>query len=143
MRLASIFLFSLTLFFSACNSESPASSIAAKSKPAEMKSTTTKTGFIHTVFFWMKDGFDETKKTRFEAGLKKLAKVPSIKDVYWGPPAGTDREVVDNSYDYAWIVHFANKEDQDKYQVDPIHLKFIEECKDIWDKVIVYDSLVE
>jgi len=36
---------------------------------------------------------------------------------------------------------FANKEDQDSYQVDPVHLKFVDECKHLWKKVTVFDSV--
>lgn len=102
-----------------------------------------KTGFIHTVFFWFEEDADPKLKEDFPNGLEALAKVDVIQDVYYGPAAGTPREVVDNSYDYAWVVHFASKEDQDKYQVDPIHLAFIEKYKSLWKDVKVYDSLVE
>lgn len=101
-----------------------------------------KPGFIHTVFFWLTEEATADDRKFFEAEMTKLAKVSSIQSVYWGPPAMTPRDVVDNSYDYAWIVHFANKADQDHYQVAQIHLDFIEACKHLWDKVQVYDSLV-
>ena len=106
---------------------------------AEMK----KAGFIHTVFFWLKEGTTDEQKAAFEKGMDKLGTTPSIQSYFYGPPAGTPREVVDNSYDYAWIVHFANAEDQDAYQVDPIHLAFIEDHKDLWEKVQVYDTLLK
>ena len=54
----------------------------------------------------------------------------------------TDREVVDNSYDYAWICHFKSAEDEKLYQDDPIHLKFIDDYKHLWKDVKVYDNLV-
>ena len=34
---------------------------------------------------------------------------------------------------------FDNIEDQEAYQNDPIHKKFIEDCSHLWEKVIVYD----
>ena len=100
-------------------------------------------GFIHTVYFWMKEDLDDTKRKFFEDGLRKLEKVPSIQSVYWGPPVKSERDVVDSSFDYAWIVHFKDAAAQDAYQVDPIHVAFVEESKDLWEKVIVYDNLVE
>jgi hypothetical protein len=39
------------------------------------------------------------------------------------------------------ICHFKNKEDQDAYQIDSVHLRFIEDYKDLWKSVIVYDNL--
>lgn len=99
--------------------------------------------FVHTVFFWMKEDLSEDEAKFFEEGMEKLGKTPSILSYKWGKPAGTQREVVDNSYTYAWIVDFASKEDQDAYQVDPIHVKFVEESKDLWTKVQVYDTVLE
>jgi len=95
----------------------------------------TKPGFVHTVYFYAAEGLTEQRKTEFMTGLADLAKTPSIQKVYYGPPAGTDREVVDNNYLIAWICHFASSEDHDAYQKDPIHLKFIEDYKELPPKV--------
>jgi hypothetical protein len=70
--------------------------------------------------------------------------VESIEKMYVGPVAPTEaRGVVDNSYNLALIVHFSDIAGQDAYQIDPVHLKFVDEHKDKWTKVIVYDNLVE
>ncbi len=102
-----------------------------------------KASFVHTVFFWMKEDLSDEEARFFEEGMEKLGKTPSILSYKWGKPAGTPREVVDNSYSYAWIVDFASSEDQDAYQVDPVHLQFIEDCKDLWTKVQVYDTILK
>ena len=105
---------------------------------------TVESAFIHTVYFWFKEGVTDAQKEDFKKnGLAVLSKAPTIHKVFYGPPAGTPREVVDNSYDFAWICHFKNSEDQNAYQVEPIHLKFIEDYKDLWERVQVYDNLVE
>ncbi len=101
-----------------------------------------KPGFIHTVYFYAAEGLTDQRKTEFMTGLAELAKVPSIQKIYYGPPAGTDREVVDNDYLVAWICHFNSAEDHDAYQEDPAHLKFIEDYQDVWEKVLVYDNLL-
>ena len=98
---------------------------------------------IHTVFFWTKEGTTEEQKKAFEAGLVKLGTCPQIGAFYWGPPAATEkRGVVDNSYDYAINVHFESLEMQAAYQPEPIHMEFIENHQDLWDKVVVYDNQV-
>ena len=115
--------------------------IAAMEKIAATP-TPDETGFIHTVFFWMNEDVTDEQKANFaKNGLGELVKVSSIYKSYFGPPAETPREVVDNSYEFALICHFKNKDDQDAYQIDPIHLKFIEDFKDLWKEVIVYDNL--
>ena len=101
-------------------------------------------GLIHTVYFWTKEGTSKEDLAAFEKGLVTLGTCPQIQTYYWGPPAPTEaRGVIDNSYAYAINVHFATLEDEAAYQVEPIHLKFIEDHNAIWEKVVVYDNLVK
>ena len=97
--------------------------------------------FIHHVFFWLKEPVTPEVRTRFEAGLKALVKVETIVDYQLGVPAGTSRDVIDGTYTYSLLVTFKNRKDQDIYQTHPIHLKFIADCQDLWEKVVVYDSV--
>jgi hypothetical protein len=96
--------------------------------------------FIHHVYFWLKNPDSQEDKDKLIAGLKKLSKVKTIKEVHIGLPAKTNRDVIETTYSVSWLLFFKNKADQDSYQTDPIHLKFIEECSPLWEKVIVYDS---
>ncbi len=97
--------------------------------------------FVHHVYFWLKNADSAEDLLKLIAGLKKLSAVKTIKQFHIGKPASTSREVIDGSYAVSWLVLFDNKADQDSYQTDPIHLKFIEECAPLWEKVIVYDSV--
>jgi hypothetical protein len=97
--------------------------------------------FIHHVYFWFKKPVNRETRSRFETALKKLVTVETIVDKHLGVPAPTKRNVVDRSYTYSLLVTFKNKEDHDIYQTHPTHLKFIEECNDLWEKVVVFDSV--
>ncbi|MEJ0106844.1 MAG: Dabb family protein [Bacteroidota bacterium] len=97
--------------------------------------------FIHHVYFWLKNPDSPEDKTKLIEGLKKLSKVKTIRTFHMGQPAPTNRDVIDRSYSVSWLLFFDNKADQDSYQADPIHLKFVEECSSLWTKVIVYDSI--
>ncbi|HUX57044.1 MAG TPA: Dabb family protein [Bacteroidales bacterium] len=97
--------------------------------------------FIHHVFFWLKEPVTTEVKNKFEKALKKLATVETIFDHHLGVPAPTNRDVIDTSYTYSLLVTFRNKDDQDIYQTHPTHLKFIADCEDLWEKVVVYDSV--
>lgn len=115
----------------------------AKQK-AEQAMTAPAPGFIHSVFFWLKEDLTDEQKAKFKAGVQSLSQIKHIQTFYMGPPANTvERGVVDNSYSTALICQFEKPADQEAYQIDPIHLKFVEDCKDLWTKVIVYDNLVE
>ena len=96
--------------------------------------------FVHHVYFWLKNPDSKADKDKLVEGLQKLSKVKTIKMFHIGQPAATNRDVIDRSYAISWLVLFANKADQDSYQTDPIHLKFVEECSSVWNKVVVYDS---
>jgi len=96
---------------------------------------------IHHVFFWLKEPENEAHKKQLIEGLNKLIKVKTIKLSHIGLPAPTEaRDVVDHSYSVSYMAMFDSKEDQASYQVDPIHLKFVEENEHLWKKVIVYDA---
>jgi Tfp pilus assembly protein PilO len=97
--------------------------------------------FVHHVYFWLKNTGNAEDLGKLVAGLKKLSAVKTIKQFHIGKPAATSREVIDGSYAVSLLTLFDNKADQDSYQTDPIHLKFIEECSSLWSKVIVYDSV--
>ncbi len=97
---------------------------------------------VHHVFFWLKEPKNEAHKKQLVAALNELLKVKTIRMSHIGFPAGTEsRDVVDHSYSISYMVMFDNQTDQDAYQIDPIHLKFVEENSHLWNKVVVYDSV--
>ncbi|MEO9964648.1 MAG: Dabb family protein [Reichenbachiella sp.] len=98
--------------------------------------------FAHTVLIWLHNPDSESDKTRLELGLKRLIENSEyIRSAHLGVPALTDREVVDNSYTFCLIVTFGSKEAQDKYQVEPAHKQFLNDCKHLWKRVLIYDSM--
>ena len=96
--------------------------------------------FIHHVFFWLNDNND-SNRTQLIEGLQKLSSVATIQQFHIGVPAATDRGVIDNSYSVSWMLLFGSAEDQDSYQVDPIHVDFVKTCSHLWNKVVVFDSI--
>jgi hypothetical protein len=97
--------------------------------------------FIHHVFFWLNNPDSKEDLAALLAGLHKLKTVETIRRCHIGVPAATNRDVIDNSYAVSWMAIFDNAADQDSYQIDPIHLKFVEECSHLWTKVVVYDTI--
>jgi hypothetical protein len=97
--------------------------------------------FIHHVFFWLKDPNSKEDLDALIEGLQKLSHAKTIRQYHIGRPANTNRDVIETSYSVSWCLFFDNAEDQDNYQVDPIHLNFVKECSHLWSKVVVYDSV--
>lgn len=98
--------------------------------------------FFHIVFFWMKEPDNKESNAFFLSKLKEfLEAVPVVQGYYIGHPAGTQRTVVDNSYTYSIIVYFHCQADQDLYQQHSAHLAFVDTCKNLWERVQVYDMI--
>jgi len=97
--------------------------------------------FIHHVFFWLKNPDSKSDFLKLREGLQKLTRIKTIKEFHIGQPADTDRDVIDHSYSLSWLLFFSNAEDQASYQIDPIHLQFVEDYSGLWTKVLVYDTI--
>ena len=98
--------------------------------------------FAHVVLFWLNNPDSVEDKAAFEESITRFINSSQyVQTMHLGEPAGTPREVVDNSYTYCMIVTFASKEDQDKYQVEDVHKQFVEESKHLWKEVKVFDSM--
>lgn len=108
--------------------------------PSVSKGLTQEKPLIHQVYFWLKEG---VSVENFIGEAKVLKDCPTVKNFYIGTPAATEsRDVVDSSYSVACTLFFDSIEDEQKYQIDPLHLKFIDENSNKWSKVIVYDFVI-
>ena len=98
--------------------------------------------FVHHVFFWLKDPKNKKDYDKLLAGLKGLGKIEQIKMSHIGLPSvnNFDKPVTDASYSFSVLLIFDNKADEERYLVHPLHKKFIEDHKNLWSKVVVYDS---
>lgn len=95
---------------------------------------------VHSVYFWLKDLNDEERQ-RFKDGLRALTGIDIVQNGFVGVPARTDRDVVDDSYDYSLVLFFEDHEDERAYQNHPIHQEFLNDCEKFWEDLVVYDSV--
>ena len=99
---------------------------------------------VHHVFFWLKNAGNEADRNQLVEGLNSLRQIDEVKELKVGFPAPTkERAVIDNSYDVSELMIFESVEDQDAYQVHPLHQQFVDEYSHLWEKVMVYDMIVE
>jgi hypothetical protein len=95
----------------------------------------------HCVYFWLKPGLTAAERADFRHSVETLKGIKAVESVAVGTPAATERRpVIDASYDVALIVLCRDVAAQNAYQVDPIHLAFVEQCKHCWTRVQIYDS---
>ncbi len=118
-----------------------ATGLMATTNDVQASEVTIKNTFVHHVFFWLKEPNNVEACRQFEQGLQSLIKVPQIQTSHIARPVESSRDVVDDSFTYSYMVFFKNSADQEIYQTHPIHLKFIEDCQHLWNKVVVYDAM--
>jgi hypothetical protein len=95
----------------------------------------------HNVYFTLKDSSDAAIERLVQACHKYLKNHPGV--VFYA--AGTlvpdlTRPVNDRGFHVALHVVFDGKASHDAYQTAPDHLRFIEENRDNWQQVRVFDS---
>lgn len=96
--------------------------------------------FIHTVYFWLKDGTSAAARQQLEEDCRGLlGTIPTVRHLWTGKPAMTPREVVDNSYGVGLTVVLDDAAGHEVYQEHPLHKKFIARNKAHWTRVQVYD----
>ena len=96
--------------------------------------------FSHVVIFWTKPELSNAAD-ELVAGMEKyLRPIPGVLSFHVGRMAKSHRDVVDQSYQVALNLVFPDKATQDAYQVDPLHLEFVEKCfKPNCARAVVYD----
>jgi hypothetical protein len=96
--------------------------------------------FSHVVIFWT-DPAKPTAADELVAGAEKyLRPIPGVQSFHIGRMVKSHRDVVDQSYQVALNLIFENKQQQDDYQVHPLHLEFVEKAfKPNCQRVVVFD----
>jgi hypothetical protein len=96
---------------------------------------------VHTVYFWLKESAPPGERGRLaKSCLELLGKVPTVRQIWAGPPAGTPkRDVIDASYDVGITVVLDDLPAHDVYQEHPLHKQFIARHKEHWKRVQIYD----
>ncbi|RNC86146.1 MAG: Dabb family protein [Balneola sp.] len=137
MKTIYLALFAIVLIFTGCQS--------APKTTLELVTPENKSGqVVHHVFFWLANPDSETDKEQLIEGLNTLREIEEVKELLIGTPASTlEREVVDNSFHVSELMYFENVEAQDAYQEHPIHKEFVENYSHLWERVVVYDMIVE
>jgi hypothetical protein len=97
----------------------------------------------HDVYFTLKDNSAAARQKLVDACKKYLTGHPGTVSFSAGTRVGElTRDVNDQDFDVALHLVFKDKAAHDAYQDAPRHKQFIEENKDNWKKVRVFDSYV-
>ena len=96
--------------------------------------------FSHIVIFWTKPEVAGATEALLAGAEKYLRPVPGVRLFHVGKMATSERPVVDQSYQVALNLQFETKQQQDDYQIHPLHLEFVEKSfKPNCQRVVIYD----
>lgn len=96
--------------------------------------------FSHVVIFWTNPLNPKAADELIAGANKCLKPIPGVQHFHVGKMAPSHRPVVDQSYQVALNIVFANKKAQDDYQTHPLHLEFVEKAfKPNCARCVVYD----
>ncbi|HWE37902.1 MAG TPA: Dabb family protein [Isosphaeraceae bacterium] len=98
----------------------------------------------HNVYFALKDPSEAAVGALLAACKKYLTSHPGIVFFACGKrEQELSRPVNDRDFDVSLHIVFETRAAHDAYQDAPLHLTFVEENRDNWAKVRVFDSEVE
>lgn len=98
----------------------------------------------HNVYFTLKDRSDEARAALVAACKRHLTGHPGTLFFACGTLAEElDRPVNVRDFDVALHLVFESQAHHDAYQAAPRHEQFVAENRDGWDRVRVFDSVVE
>ena len=100
-----------------------------------------KQSLMHVVYYYLKNPDSESDKQKLIDGLHELVTVKQIKYHHIGVAQVFDAKDPYKNYHVSLLMVFDEAGDIDVYHKDPIHQKFVANCKDLWVKTVKYDSL--
>lgn len=96
--------------------------------------------FSHIVIFWTDPAKPAAAAEMLAGAEKYLRPIPGVLQFHAGRMVPSHRPVVEQSYQVALNLVFADKKTQDDYQAHPLHVEFVEKfVKPYCVKLVVYD----
>jgi hypothetical protein len=94
----------------------------------------------HIVILWLNEpGNNEHRNILIDAA-RKLRNIPGVMSINTGEPLASERAVVDDSFDIAYIFTFENNESMRNYLVHADHKEVVANLiKPLVAKMVVYD----
>lgn len=96
--------------------------------------------FSHIVIFWTDPEKPGAADELIAGAEQHLKPIPGVLSFHVGKMVGSERPVVDQSYQVALNLLFPDKEAEGRYQVHPAHVEFVQKyVKPNCRKIAVYD----
>lgn len=95
----------------------------------------------HVVVVWLKRPGNLSDKAQLVRASQDLAaSIPQLRRLAWGEALPSDRAIVDDSFDLAFIMTFSDRAALEAYEKHPVHIRTTREVlRPLSHKVLVYD----
>jgi hypothetical protein len=94
----------------------------------------------HVVIFWTDPAQPEAADQLIAGAEQYLKPIPGLLHFHVGKMVGSDRPVVEQTYQVGLNLGFPNKQAEEAYQAHPQHVAFVEKIfRPLCTKVVVYD----
>ena len=94
----------------------------------------------HTVIFWTNPHHPNAAEELLAGANQLLKNIPGVLSFHAGKMVPSHRPVVDQTYQVALSLTFADKPAEHEYQMHPQHMEFAEQyVKLLVKRVVVYD----
>ena len=96
----------------------------------------------HVVLCWLKEPGNTVHRQQIIHQSKQFSQIPGVLEIRTGEVIPSDRKIVDDSFDVAIYLTFADSEKMNAYITHPEHKKAVKEViKPLVKKIVVYDFL--
>jgi len=100
----------------------------------------TNRGVVHTVFLWLKQPGNQEHRQQLLSASDRLRSIPGVLDIRFGEMIGSDREIVDDSFDVGIYFYFSDVAAMKSYLVHPLHTAVVErEIAPLVARIVVHD----
>jgi hypothetical protein len=102
------------------------------------------TSIKHIVIVWLNEPGNTQHRQQLIDAAQVLTNIPGVLSVSAGEPVASERAIVDDSFDIAYIFTFENSESMRNYLIHADHRKVVANViKPLVAKMVVYDFLDE
>jgi hypothetical protein len=121
MRIASLIVAASLMFFI----------VGCQSQPPQV---------THVVFCWLKTPGKEADRQRLIDEADKLKQIPGVVALVSGRPIVSNRQIVDSTWDVAFVFTFKDEDALNAYLRNPMHLRAVNDVlRPLAARMIIYD----
>lgn len=96
----------------------------------------------HVVLFWLNRSGNQQDRKKLHAAEQQLRTIPGVVSIRHGSPLASERPIVDDSFDVAYIITFDSVSSLRAYDIHPTHTQLVSRLvKPLCRKVLVYDVI--